>query len=51
VEKANGNARNIIKMMEGITEKKTPYGSYMQIRISAMFTSHLLVSSLIAWLF
>ncbi|KAF6030129.1 hypothetical protein EB796_011569 [Bugula neritina] len=31
-------------MMEGITEKITPYGSYMQIRISAMFTSHLLKS-------
>ncbi|KAF6018678.1 PRODH2 [Bugula neritina] len=44
VEEANGNAKNIIKMMEGITEKKTPYGSYMQIRISAMFTSHLLKS-------
>ncbi|KAF6027676.1 PRODH2 [Bugula neritina] len=44
VEEANDNAKNIIKMMEGITEKKTPYGSYMQIRISAMFTSHLLKS-------
>ncbi|KAF6036893.1 hypothetical protein EB796_004796 [Bugula neritina] len=44
VEEANGNAKNIIKMMEGITEKKTPYGFYMQIRISAMFTSHLLKS-------
>ncbi|KAF6023887.1 PRODH2 [Bugula neritina] len=44
VEEANDNAKNIIKMMDGITEKKTPYGSYMQIRISAMFTSHLLKS-------